>query len=123
MRAWTLRLLCAVAGPIGSVPRSAEAQDDHSASRTIGDTTFMLPALADSAFVLSEFGFRQGLDYERIPDYPVASFGRYTPQWVQFLEQADLAVRITPWLGFYVQALASGALGPDTPSILFEGGG
>jgi hypothetical protein len=35
-----------------------DAQEDHAASRTIGDTTFMLPALADSAFVLTEFGPR-----------------------------------------------------------------
>jgi len=125
MRARAARVLgaLALAGAVGSAPRTAQAQEDHSASRTIGDTTFMLPAMADSAFVLSEFGFRQGINYEQIPDYPVASFARYNLQWIQFEEQADFAVRITPWLGFYAQGIASGALGPDTPSILFEGGG
>jgi len=123
MRTWKVRVLCALVGAVQSVTGSAEAQEDHSASRTIGDATFMLPALADSAFVLSEFGFRQGLDYQRVPNYPVASFTRYTLESVQFQEEVDFAVRITPWLGFYAQGSASGALGSDTPSILFEGGG
>lgn len=125
MKVLRLRLVgtLALAGAVVAVARLAEAQEDHAASRTIGDTTFMLPAMADSAFVLSEFGFRQGINYEQIPDYPVASLARYNLQWVQFEEQVDFAIRITEWLGFYAQGLASGALGPDTPSILFEGGG
>lgn len=125
MRARAARVLgaLALAGAVESAPRPAQAQEDHSASRTIGDTTFMLPAMADSAFVLSEFGFRQGINYQQIPGFPVANLARYDLQWVQFEEQADFAVRITPWLGFYAQGVASGALGPDTPSILFQGGG
>jgi hypothetical protein len=76
-----LRVLGALAlvGAIESVPGRAQAQEDHSASRTIGDTTFM--------------------------------------------QRADVAVRVTPWLGVYAEGTASGALGPDTPSLLFEGGG
>jgi hypothetical protein len=119
------RLLGALtlAGAIGSVSGPAEADDDHAASRTIGDATFMLPAMADSAFVLTEFGFRQGITYQTIPNFPVASFARYDLSWVEFEEQVDVAVRITPWLGLYAQGVASGALGPDTPSLIFEGGG
>src|ERR1700740_1559933 len=110
---------------IGSVSGTAGPPpgEDPSASRTLRHTTFLLPAMADSAFGLSEFGFRQGINYERIPDYPVSTFAHYNLQWVQFAEQADFAVRVTPWLGFYAQGVASGALGPDTPSLLFEGGG
>lgn len=113
----------AIAGAVEFAPGPARAQEDRAASRTIGDTTFMLPAMADSAFVLSEFGFRQGINYQQIPDYPVESLGRYNLQWVQFEEQVDFAIRLTPWLGLYAQGVASGALGPDTPSLLFEGGG
>ena len=102
---------------------TAEAQEDHAASRTIGDATFMLPALADSAFVLTEFGLRQGINYETIPDFPVSSFARYNLSWVDFEERVDLAVRVTAWLGLYTQGVASVALGPDAASLLFEGGG
>jgi hypothetical protein len=105
------------------MPVTAEAQEDHAASRTIGDATFMLPALADSAFVLTEFGLRQGINYETIPDFPVSSFARYNLSWVEFEERVDLAVRITPWIGLYAQGVASVALGPDAASLLFEGGG
>jgi hypothetical protein len=101
----------------------ASAQEDHAASRTIGGTTFMLPAMADSAFVLTEFGFRQDVSYESIPSFPVASVGLYDLSWVQFEERLDLAVRLTPWLGLYAQGTGSGALGPDTASLAFEGGG
>ena len=103
--------------------RASEQYEDHSASRTIGDTRFMLPALADSAFVVSEFGFWQGINYQSVPNYPVASVGRYNLSWVEFQERVDLAVRITPWLGLYAQGTAGGALGVDAPSLLFEGGG
>jgi hypothetical protein len=60
-----LRLLVALAlaHAIEAAPARAEAQEDHAAARTIGGTTFVLPALADSAFVLTEFGFRQGINY------------------------------------------------------------
>jgi hypothetical protein len=112
-----------VVGSLAFTQRPAFAQEDHSASRTIGDATFLLPALADSAFVLSEFGFRQGLEYQTVPGFPVASLSRYDLQWVQFDERMDVAVRILPWLGVYAQGSASGALGPDTASLLFEGGG
>jgi hypothetical protein len=97
--------------------------EDHAASRTIGDTRFMLPALADSAFVVSEFGFWQGINYQSVPNYPVSTFARYNLSWVEFQERVDLAVRITPWLGLYGQGIAAGALGVDAPSLLFEGGG
>jgi hypothetical protein len=83
----------------------------------------VLPALADSAFVLTEFGFRQGINYQLIPDFPVSSFVRLNLSWVQFEERVDLGLRITPWLGLYAQGVASAALGPDTGSLLFEGGG
>lgn len=123
VRARRMAGACALAATVQSVPLPAAAQEDHSASRTIDDTTFLLPALADSAFVLTEFGFRQGINYEYIPNFPVAGFTRYDLQWLQLEERVDLAVRITPWLGVYAQGLASGALGPDAPSLLFEGGG
>jgi hypothetical protein len=113
----------ALAARVAGVPGRAEAQEDHAASRTLGGTTFMLPALADSAFVLTEFGFRQGINYQQIPNFPVSSLIRFDLAWVEFEERIDLAVRITPWLGVYAQGVASAALGPDTPSLLFEGGG
>lgn len=83
------RLLVALAalGAADAMTALAEAQEDHAASRTIGDTTFMLPALADSAFVLTEFGFRQGISYQVIPDYPVAALGRYEVSWVALDER------------------------------------
>jgi hypothetical protein len=102
---------------------AARAQEDHAASRTIGETTFMLPAMADSAFVLTEVGFRQDVSYESIPSFPVEPVGLYDLSWVQFEERLDLAVRLTPWLGLYAQGTGSGALGPDTASLVFEGGG
>jgi hypothetical protein len=113
----------AMAVVVVGMPVTAEAEEDHAASRTIGDATFLLPALADSAFVLTEFGLRQGINYETIPDFPVSSFARYNLSWVEFEERVDLAVRITPWLGLYAQGIASVALGPDAASLLFEGGG
>jgi hypothetical protein len=67
----------ALAGAIESVPAPCRAQADHAASRTIGDTTFILPAWAESAFVLTEFGLREDIEYESIPNFPVASLGRY----------------------------------------------
>jgi hypothetical protein len=113
----------ALVGAIECPPAPCRAQADHAASRTIGDTTFMLPAWADSAFVLTEFGLREDIEYESIPNFPVASFGRYNLSWVQFQETVDVAVRVTPFLGVYAEGNASGALGPDTPSLLFQGGG
>jgi len=119
------RTVCALApaGATLSAPGRARAQEDHAASRTLRETTFMLPAMSDSAFVLTEFGFRQAINYESIGNFPVASFARYNLSWIQFEERADLAFRITPWLGLYAQGTAAGALGPDTASLLFEGGG
>jgi hypothetical protein len=113
----------ALAGAIECVPAPCRAQADHAASRTIGDTTFMLPAWAESAFVLTEFGLREDIEYEQIPNFPVASFGRYDLSWVQFQETVDVAVRLTSFLGVYAEGAASGALGPDTASLLFQGGG
>jgi hypothetical protein len=125
MRARRLPRLAALAlsGALECASTPCAAQADHAASRTIGDTTFMLPAWADSAFVLTEFGFRQDIQYESIPNFPVASFGRYDLSWVQFQETVDVAVRVTSFLGVYAEGFASGALGPDTASLLFRGGG
>ena len=106
-----------------ATPAHAQAQDDHAAARTINGTTFVLPALADSAFVLTEFGFRQGINYQQIPDFPVSSLVRLNLSWVQFEERVDLGLRLTPWLGLYAEGVGSAALGPDTGSLLFEGGG
>jgi hypothetical protein len=102
MRIRALPLLSALSlvGVVETTTAYASAQlEDHAASRTIGDTRFMLPALAESAFVVSEFGFWQGINYESVPNYPVSSFGRYNLSWVEFQERVDLAVRITPGLG------------------------
>jgi hypothetical protein len=110
-------------GAIACVSAPCHAQADHAASRTIGDTTFLLPAWAESAFVLTEFGLREDIEYELIPNFPVASFGLYDLSWVQFQETVDFAIRVTPFLGVYAEGTASGALGPDTASLLFKGGG
>ena len=125
MNARRLSRLAALAfeGALACVAAPCSAQADHAASRTIGDATFMLPAQADSAFVLTEFGIRHGIQYESIPNFPIASFGRYNLSWVQFQETVNLAVRLTPFLGVYAEGTASGALGPDTASLLFRGGG
>jgi hypothetical protein len=72
----TLPLLVALAVAHAIAPARADAQEDHAAARTIGGTTFVLPALADSAFVLTEFGFRQGINYQQIPNFPVSSLIR-----------------------------------------------
>jgi hypothetical protein len=57
----------------------------------------MLPATVESAFVLSEFGVRQGIDYAPIPDDAVASLARYALQSVAFQEQVDIALPLTLW--------------------------
>ncbi|HTB72835.1 MAG TPA: hypothetical protein VK762_06310 [Polyangiaceae bacterium] len=115
--------MLALVGAIECASAPCGAQADHAASRTIGDATFMLPAWAESAFVLTEFGFRQDIEYESIPHFPVASLGTYNLSWVQFQETVDVAVRLTSFLGVYAEGAASGALGPDTASLLFQGGG
>src|SRR5580700_3908691 len=115
--------MLALAGVIECVAAPCRAQADHAASRTIGDTTFMLPAWAESAFVLTEFGLREDIEYEAIPHFPVASFGQYNLSWVQLQETVDVAVRVTSFLGVYAEGTGSGALGPDTASLLFQGGG
>jgi len=106
-----------------AVAMPCTAQVDHAASRSIGDTTFLLPALADSAFILTEFGLRQDVTVQSIPGFPVASFTRADLSWVQVQERIDTAVRITDWLGVYGQASGSAAVGLDLPSLLFQGGG
>src|SRR5271170_1930641 len=88
---------------IECVPAPCRAQADHAASRTIGDTTFMLPAWAESAFVLTEFGLREDIEYESIPNFPVASIGRYNLSWVQFQETVAVAIRATSFLGVYAE--------------------
>jgi hypothetical protein len=126
MRVRALPLLSALCLVGVAAPATAHASDeyeDHSASRAIDDTRFMLPALAESAFVVSEFGFSQSINYQSVPNYPVSSLARYNLSWVECQERVDVAVRITPWLGVYGQGIGAGALGVDAPSLLFEGGG
>jgi hypothetical protein len=102
---------------------TCRADDDHAASRRIGDTTFMLPALADSAFILTELGLRQDVSYERIPKFPVGGLLRYDLAWASLDERLDVAVRLRDWLGLYVEGVGAGTVGVDLPSLIFSGGG
>ena len=102
---------------------TCRADDDHAASRRIGDTTFLLPALADSAFIVTELGLRQDVGYERIPQYPVGTSARYDLSWASLDERLDVAVRLRDWLGLYIQGVAAGTVGVDLPSLIFSGGG
>jgi hypothetical protein len=102
---------------------TCRADDDHAASRRIGDTTFLLPALADSAFIVTELGLRQDVSYERIPQYPVGASARYDLSWASLDERLDVAVRLRDWLGLYIQGVAAGTVGVDLPSLIFSGGG
>jgi hypothetical protein len=106
-----------------SLAGTCRADDDHAASRRIGDTTFMLPALADSAFILTEIGLRQDVSYELIPKFPVGSSVRYDLSWASLDERLDVAVRLRDWLGLYIEGIAAGTVGVDLPSLIFSGGG
>src|SRR5450432_2391627 len=75
------------------------AQADHAAARRLGSTTFLLPALEDGAFVLTEFGIRQGITYQRIPNFPLGSLVKYQLAWMSFDERIDLGLRILDWFG------------------------
>src|SRR5882757_4500358 len=90
--------------------RRCPAQVDHAAARRLGSTTFLLPALEDSAFVLTEFGIRQGITYQQIPKFPVGSFLQYRLAWVSFDERIDLGLRIFDWLGVYAEGRGAAAI-------------
>jgi hypothetical protein len=82
-----------------------------------------LPALEDSAFVLTEFGIRQGITYQQITKFRLGSFVQYRLAWVSFDERIDLGLRIFDWLGLFAEGLGAAAIGIDAPSVLFQGGG
>jgi hypothetical protein len=103
--------------------RSTGAQEDHAASRRIGDVTFLLPALTDSAFILTEVGLRQGVAYETVGHFPVGASTHYQLAWASLDEQIVLAFRITDWLGVFTEADLDGTVGLDMPSLLFSNGG
>jgi hypothetical protein len=108
--------------PIGAlfIGGDAAAQEDHAASRRIGDVTFLLPTLGDSAFVFTELGLRQGVTYEQVPNFPIGAFSRYLLQWAALDEQIDLSLRLTKWLGLFVEGDGSAAIGFDMPSLVFS---
>jgi hypothetical protein len=113
----------ALTATLAFTPRRCAAQVDHAASRSIGDTTFLLPALQDSAFVLTEIGLRQGVEYESIRDFPIASLSRVNLSYLQIDEWLDVAIRVTDWFGVYGEGSASGSIGVNSPSLLFSGTG
>ena len=96
------------------------AQEDHAASRRLGGVTFLLPSLGDSAFVLTELGFRQGVAYEQVARFPVGAFSTYTLSWAALSEQIDFSLRLTRWLGVFVEGQGAGTIGLDMPSLVFS---
>jgi len=98
----------------------AAAYDDHAASRSINGVRFLLPALSDSAFVMTEFGLRQGVAYESVGNFPLSSAYTTHLHWVALNEQATLSLRIAPWLAVFTEVNGSASFGLDVPSLAFS---
>jgi hypothetical protein len=75
----SIRLACLVVAALlaAFTARRSHAKADHAAACRLGDTTFLLPALLDSAFVLTEFGIRQGIIYQSIPRFALGNFAAH----------------------------------------------
>jgi hypothetical protein len=110
-------------GALSVSSRAAAQEEDHAASRRIGGVTFLLPALGDSAFLLTELGLRQGVTYEQVGSFPVSSFSRYTLRWAALNEQINFSLRLTEWLGVFVEGDGSATIGLDMPSLAFSPNG
>ena len=106
-----------------SISSRAAAQEDHAASRRIGNVTFLLPAMGDSAFIMTELGLRQGVTYEQVGSFPVGSFSRYMLRWAGLNEQIDFSLRLAKWLGVFVEGNGSATIGLDMPSLVFSPNG
>ncbi len=55
--------------------------------------------------------------------FRVGSFSRYTLGWAALNEQIDLSLRLTEWLGVFVEGNGSATIGLDMPSLVFSPNG
>lgn len=92
-----------------------------SADRTLAGHTYLFPALQNSAFVTTHFGIRQGFVIVNVPRVPLGA-EKLDLNASGLSENADLGVKIVPWLGLFGTLSGQITTGTDVPSIILTGG-
>jgi hypothetical protein len=88
----------------------------------MGGHTFLVPALQESAFVLTTVGLRQGFAWKSIPAFPAGGLGRTTLTLSGVTMNADLGVRLVDWLALTAELGAFVMTGSNVRSLVEYGG-
>lgn len=106
--------------PFKATDASKDTDATLNRDRSVGGHQFIFPAFVQSPFIATYLGLRIRLAQFRVPNLPT-TLGPLSLTAVTFYESFDGGLKLTDWLGVFINAEGRSLLSTNLKSLIYQG--